>query len=168
MRTVRQFLRLDAWERRILIRSMVLLPVIGLLLRAAGLRGTQATLGKLVGVAQPVPGFVGRRRESEREVARRTASLVAIAAGRGPWKATCLPQALASWWLLARRTIPVELRIGIRKLEGELQAHAWVEYQGEALPSGVRGFNPLGRWQPDGELGERELEACPWRQDEGA
>lgn len=142
-----------------LIRSMVLLPVIGLLLRVSGLRGTQATLGKLVRVAQSVPGSVGMRRESEREVARRTASLVSIAAGRGPWKATCLPQALASWWLLARREIPVELRIGIRKLGRELQAHAWVEYQGEALPSRVGGFNPFRRCQPGGKVGERELEA---------
>lgn len=37
------------------------------------------------------------------------------------------------WWLLRRRQIAAELRIGARKLEGQFEAHAWVEYAGAML-----------------------------------
>ena len=67
------------------------------------------------------------------ESANRIARLVAIAAYHGPYRATCLRQSLALWWLLRRRGIPAELRIGVRKDDGELQAHAWVEHDGQAL-----------------------------------
>ncbi len=41
--------------------------------------------------------------------------------------ASCLEQSLVLWWLLSRRGIPVELRIGARKEAGRFEAHAWVE-----------------------------------------
>jgi hypothetical protein len=40
---------------------------------------------------------------------------------------SCLEQSLVLWWLLGRRGIPVELRIGARKEAGRFEAHAWVE-----------------------------------------
>ncbi len=58
---------------------------------------------------------------------------MAIAASHGPYRATCLRQSLALWLLLRRRGIPAELRIGVRKEGGDLQAHAWVEHQGATL-----------------------------------
>jgi hypothetical protein len=67
------------------------------------------------------------------DTAQRLARLVSIAANHGPYRATCLRQSLALWWLLRRRRIPAELRIGVRKEQGELQAHAWVEHNGQAL-----------------------------------
>jgi hypothetical protein len=39
----------------------------------------------------------------------------------------CLDQSLVLWWLLGRRGIPAELRIGARKEAGRFEAHAWVE-----------------------------------------
>lgn len=41
--------------------------------------------------------------------------------------ASCLEQSLVLWWLLSRRGIPAELRIGARKEAGRFEAHAWVE-----------------------------------------
>ncbi len=41
--------------------------------------------------------------------------------------ASCLEQSLVLWWLLGRRGIPAELRIGARKEAGRFEAHAWVE-----------------------------------------
>ena len=37
------------------------------------------------------------------------------------------------WWLLRRRGMESELRIGVRKKAEVLEAHAWVEYQGCVL-----------------------------------
>lgn len=47
--------------------------------------------------------------------------------------ATCLPQSLSLWWLLRRRGVESQLRLGVRKEGGELKAHAWVEFGGVAL-----------------------------------
>jgi hypothetical protein len=40
---------------------------------------------------------------------------------------------LTLWWLLRRRGIDGELRIGVRKVAGQFQAHAWLEYCGAVL-----------------------------------
>lgn len=49
----------------------------------------------------------------------------------------CLPQALATRFLLSRLGVATDLRIGVRKSEPEdLRAHAWVEFDGEVLIGG--------------------------------
>lgn len=50
--------------------------------------------------------------------------------------ATCLPQALATHVMLARRGVPNALRFGVaREANGGLQAHAWIEV-GEVVVAG--------------------------------
>ncbi len=63
--------------------------------------------------------------------------LVRIAARNHLYEMTCLRQSLALQWLLARRGIPAELRIGVRKQTGALEAHAWVECAGQAIGEAV-------------------------------
>ncbi|MCF8049990.1 MAG: lasso peptide biosynthesis B2 protein [Desulfobacterales bacterium] len=46
---------------------------------------------------------------------------------------SCLAESLALWWLLARRGIKAEFRIGVRTMTGVFESHAWVEYDGHAL-----------------------------------
>jgi hypothetical protein len=46
---------------------------------------------------------------------------------------TCLRQALTLQKMLAQHGIPVELKIGVRKEDGELLAHAWIQYQGKIV-----------------------------------
>lgn len=68
----------------------------------------------------------------EREQAMRIGRLVAQAARYTPWKSPCLVQVLVVQRLLARRGIPGQFHLGVRKGEttGEqsngLQAHAWL------------------------------------------
>jgi Transglutaminase-like superfamily len=46
----------------------------------------------------------------------------------------CLPLAMATQWLLRRRGIATELRIGVMRDESNhLEAHAWVELDGRIL-----------------------------------
>lgn len=59
--------------------------------------------------------------------------MIAAAARRWPLKATCLPQSFALWWHLRELGIDSELRIGVKKNDGRLDAHAWVEWQGRIL-----------------------------------
>jgi len=46
---------------------------------------------------------------------------------------TCLRRSLALQKMLARQGIPVELKIGVRKDDGQLSGHAWLEYQGKTI-----------------------------------
>ncbi len=75
--------------------------------------------------------------------------LVRLATGacRGLYPARCLPRALVLERLLLRRGAPAELRIGVRREDGRLAAHAWVEVDGRpvAEPEGIElRFAPLG------------------------
>jgi hypothetical protein len=49
-----------------------------------------------------------------------------------------LSRSTSVWWLLRRRGVPAELRIGVRKSHRELKAHAWVECQGMAVNDNAR------------------------------
>jgi hypothetical protein len=59
----------------------------------------------------------------------------------------CLARALATQILLSRCGYPSHLRFGIvKEKEGHLQAHAWVESQGEVVMGDLRNlseFTPL-------------------------
>jgi len=62
------------------------------------------------------------------------ARMVAVAAGHGIYRSNCLKQSLVLWWLLGRRGIHSEIKIGINRDGAEpLEAHAWVECGGQAL-----------------------------------
>jgi len=47
--------------------------------------------------------------------------------------ATCLPRALVLCRLLRESGLPAEVRIGVRRADETLQAHAWVELRGEVV-----------------------------------
>jgi hypothetical protein len=70
--------------------------------------------------------------------------LVASAAKYTPWQSPCLTQVLAVQRLLARRGIPGQFYLGVRKRAGKemgceaLQAHAWLQC-GDLIVSGGAG-----------------------------
>lgn len=68
--------------------------------------------------------------QREMGTAREIARWEAAAARHLPLKFTCLDRALTLWWLLRKRGIAAELRIGGRKKSGKFEAHAWVEVRG--------------------------------------
>ncbi|HSH16539.1 MAG TPA: lasso peptide biosynthesis B2 protein, partial [Verrucomicrobiae bacterium] len=45
----------------------------------------------------------------------------------------CLPRALALTKMLAARGIAVDLKLGVRREDGDFAGHAWVEWNGEAV-----------------------------------
>ncbi len=120
----RAFLRLPAGERRLFVAALLLLPAVALALRLLGLRRCQALLARL-SPRRPAPA-AGPEAEG-------AARLVAVAARYAPCRANCLQQSLVLWWALRRLGLPGELRIGVRKRDGRLEAHAWVEQGGRTL-----------------------------------
>ncbi len=127
--------QLDQWralpgdERWLLVRLVVMLPVIGVALRLLGMRRTYRLLG---GADRPAASDVVGGEDSQ-AAAQRLGRLAGIASRHGSYAATCLPQSLAVWWLLRRRGLPAELRIGVGKPEEHVRAHAWVELAGRVV-----------------------------------
>ena len=108
------------------MRALVLLPLLTLLLRLRGFAAARGTLHAWLGE----PGASARPAE---EVAATASRMVAAAARHSPFPSTCLERSLALWWLLARRGVAAQLRIGVRKTGEKFEAHAWVEYDGVAV-----------------------------------
>jgi hypothetical protein len=118
-------------ERSLRIGATVGLPAMALALRAVSLRRLLQLLAW--GAPEPSP-------KPQPERAERAAQLVDIAARRGVYAGNCLSQSLTLWWLLRRRGISCDLRLGVRREGDTLLAHAWVEHAGEPLneTAGVR------------------------------
>jgi hypothetical protein len=65
--------------------------------------------------------------------AQHLSRLLDIAAHRLPVRSTCLTRSLALAWMLRRRGAAAHVRIGVRFASGTLDAHAWVELDGQPV-----------------------------------
>jgi Transglutaminase-like superfamily len=101
-------------------------------------------VAELRGSPPPSPEQDAAAREIALAVARRLERVVRRTLGALPADSACLVRSVVLAALLARRGIFASLVIGVR-LEPHLEAHAWLELDGE----------PLAR---DGELFQRLLE----------
>ena len=119
----RKFLGLSPAERRLFLAAALLLPAVALALRLVGLRRSQAALARLAPRGRPAAP--GRAADAAR--------MVLAASRHAPCRADCLRRSLVLWWLLRRAGLDAELRIGVRKQDGQLEAHAWVELGGRPL-----------------------------------
>ena len=137
--TALRALRLPATERRRAIEAVAELTRASVELRVRPSRGTVARLGTL----QHTDPEGGVGAATLREAAL-VGDIVARAAGRLPWRPTCLRQALAVQRMLRRRGIPAQLHLGVTS-PTEAEAHAWVTVAGEAVVggAGVERYVPL-------------------------
>lgn len=121
--------RLSWGERYLLLQAAWLLPVIAITLSQFGFKSTQRYLMKWS--AETGSDFSLEHFSLEHLVtAKRTAHLVNQIARCWFPVGNCLKQSLTLWFLLRRRGINSALRVGVRRHEGDFQAHAWVEYGG--------------------------------------
>ena len=120
--------RLPGADRVTLVRAFLLLPATALGLRVFGFNRVLALLVRVL----PDAGS-SRSGDAGQRLAATTAQLVGIAARRGPLRVTCLPRSLTLWRMLRNQGIDAELRIGVRRVAGLLDAHAWVEHGGLPL-----------------------------------
>lgn len=123
-RDIAQFLALDAQEKRVLLAAAFWMPLFWLGLRVVGLARLQSWLR-----GSRVKPRNALTLEAMREIGR----LVNVAAARTLGPANCLTRSLLLTWLLHRKGVESQLRIGVRLSKGELAAHAWVEFNGVPL-----------------------------------
>ncbi len=74
----------------------------------------------------------GSRRQRGADL-QRMAWLVDVADRYTPGRSSCLRQAAALAWLLRRRGIATNLRIGVAREEGKLVAHSWLQSEKDEL-----------------------------------
>jgi len=130
-------------EQWFLLQALLMLPLIGLGLRLLGLRRLQGLLSRW---PLKKPALVPE--ETISAIAQAQARMVQIAARHGLYRATCLRQSLALWGLLRYQGIETNLRIGVKSSDDGLEAHAWVERQGQPLNDALdmqQHFNPFSQ-----------------------
>jgi Transglutaminase-like superfamily len=125
----RRFSALEPDARKLFLRAAALLPFVGMSLHARGYKKTQGWLQKRLESRK----VFALNLESPGELVRKTCRMVRAAEHYGLTRSTCLEESLALWYLLGRQNINSRIRIGVRRQAGEFEAHAWVEYEGEAL-----------------------------------
>ena len=121
-----QFGNLNHAQRRTLVAAWVWLPMFWIGLRALGLDRFQRRLQR-----KPIVARHSLTMQQSEVLA--LAEAVNIAARHTPFHATCLTRSLLLCWLLRRRGVSSELRIGVNLSAGTLQAHAWVECAGHPV-----------------------------------
>jgi hypothetical protein len=119
---------LDLQARTLFWRAAFLLPHIALSLRLRGFIRTRDAFQKR---ALRTPPW--RPDDCPVQTVQKACRMVKAAGRYGIVHPTCLVESLALWYLLQRQGISANLRIGVRKMSDEFEAHAWVEYAGLAL-----------------------------------
>jgi hypothetical protein len=123
----RKFAAVDRQTKFLIVSAMSLLWFVRIGLRVVSLRTVQSVTRRL-GRAKPV----ARPRYGAGQISELVARCAVYVPG-----ANCLPQALTADILLRREGYDPILKIGVaRGAQGEFQAHAWVEVQGESYSSG--------------------------------
>ena len=119
---------LSARERGIFLRALIFLPIVTTSLKTVGFRRTQAWLSR------KASGAFAASAERTRADVLRTIDLVRAARKWQIMRSTCLPYSLVLWKLLRAQGIDSDVRIGVRRgISGEVEAHAWIEWNGEVL-----------------------------------
>jgi hypothetical protein len=134
--------KLDPSERRFVLCACFAAPVFSAALRLIGLRRLQA-------LNAATEGRAARPMDSD-QLARKLA-LASIALSMLPVRTSCLARALTFQWLLNRDGIFAQLRIGARFVDRQLDAHAWLEFQGQPItdrPEALRQFAALETCAP--------------------
>jgi hypothetical protein len=122
-----KFSALSRGERQLLMEAFLLLPAIHLGLRLLG----YSRMLRMIERWTPRRSAASKVLRADETVrAGELARLIAIAAERGLYKATCLRRSLLLWWFLRKEGITGTLRFGVRTSSGTLEAHAWVECHG--------------------------------------
>jgi len=127
--SLERYRALDRQSRRTFWRAALLLPLAKASLRWRGYNETYASLERRLDATAVSAGDLSDIAEKIRGICR----MVGAAQRRSPGRFTCLEESLVLWYLLRRQGIAARLRIGVRKISEKFEAHAWVEYNGEAL-----------------------------------
>ena len=113
----------------LVLQALFTFPIVALGIRWFGFNRTQIAIERFAAA----PDVSGRDFRESWPLVQETARMVQAASDHGPLRGNCLCRSLVLWWLLRRQVIPSDLRIVVSKSEGRFEAHACVEWLGNAL-----------------------------------
>lgn len=140
---VQAFLALSPDERALFLQAAGRLPWVALQLRLFGLRPFQRWSDRSPrrrGPTAEPTDFITR--------AQRARRFVELASRYGVCRGNCLSRSVTLWYLLRQQGIDTDLRAGVTRTTGGIEAHAWIECQGIILndqPDVHRRFQPFDR-----------------------
>lgn len=125
----RRWRALPRRERRDSLALILLQPLVSAGLRSLGYRRTLALLRNTsAGDSRRL------RHPGTLQEAHRLAELAKAVGRHGVIEASCLRQSLAVYWLLRRRGLLPQVKLGVGRLgDAAPDMHAWVELRGEPL-----------------------------------
>ncbi|HEY4839568.1 MAG TPA: lasso peptide biosynthesis B2 protein [Candidatus Acidoferrales bacterium] len=126
MNKFQRFRKLSGSQKNNLLWAMVLLPITSAALRLLGFQRWKSMLAIAIPREIPSTPVVPEALQDARDAAK----MVSAAAREGIFRAKCLEKSTVLWFLLHRKRLPAELRIGVRQAAKGFEAHAWVEVQG--------------------------------------
>jgi hypothetical protein len=133
-KTWQAFWRLGAGDQILVFEAAAMLLASRVGLRLFGFQRWKKFLSPSVpAVKNSLHSGMLAEKDEKIELSHKIARLEAAASRRLFVRVNCLEQSLTLWWLLRRRGIDAELRIGGRKENGRFEAHAWVEFDGVVL-----------------------------------
>lgn len=137
--SVVRFFQLPAGDRSLVLQAIPLLTRSVVSLKLFGFK--RCYHGSMNAVAAHSRRISAHRLDAAALAVRRASNGLAIG--------TCLSRSLALRALLHKNGVETEFRIGVDKEEGELKAHAWLEYNGqpigERVPREYTAFARLGQ-----------------------
>jgi Transglutaminase-like superfamily len=143
MKIWRRFWRLSGAERGIALEAAAGLMATWAGLPLFGFRRWKNLLAELVPAGTLNLDAQG---QAVIESARAITRLQGSASRNLPFRVNCLEQSLVLWWLLRRRGMNAQIRVGARKETNRFEAHAWVEFDGMVLNESGEGhvhFSPF-------------------------
>ena len=126
---LRTMLSFSVQDWILLVQAWSLLLVIDIALRILPFR-------KVQGWIKPPHQTEISATQAER-IIQRSSHFVDLATRHHLYPMTCLRRSLALQWLLSRGGLHTTLQFGVRRENGNLQAHAWLEYQGQVIDKAI-------------------------------
>ncbi len=113
-------------HKRILVNVYFLVPLLELAVKITGLKNTVRCLRVFASKKTKPDG-------DPRKLINQHSNFLNLYSKHFPFWGKCLAKSLALWFLLANRGIKTDLRFGMKKENGMLRAHAWLEFEGIPL-----------------------------------
>ena len=153
-----RFRRLTPARRLLAVEAVLALLLAKLLTRAVPARHWLRLLR--TGAAPRCVAGPADSGSSDSRVPAEIGAVVAKVVRHMPFRAKCLPQAVAAQWMLRRRRVPSILVFGVRRgveRDGELDFHAWLTVGGDCIVGGaeVDAYSPFPPFAASGRKGRK-------------
>jgi hypothetical protein len=119
-------------DKLMFVQALILPVIVSCGFRAIGVSRTQGNLRRWATSGN------NKTREALPEEIVLSARIAQDRARRwGGFEGTCLVRSLTLWALALRRHVEVDLLVGFRNRDGQIEGHAWVEFQGKPVNESV-------------------------------